>query len=95
LPLNIKNPEVERLAREVARMANETKTEAIRKALEDRKSRLTLRRGRSGDRLQNIKSYLEREVWPQIPSDVRGKKMTKREREVILGIGPDGYPEPK
>jgi hypothetical protein len=38
--------------------------------------------------------YLEREVWPKIPADVLGKKkMTKREREEILGIGPDGYPE--
>jgi hypothetical protein len=39
--------------------------------------------------------YLEREVWPKIPADVPGdkKKMTKREREEILGIGPDGYPE--
>jgi hypothetical protein len=37
--------------------------------------------------------YLEREVWPNIPADVLGKKVTKREREEILGIGPDGYPE--
>jgi hypothetical protein len=38
--------------------------------------------------------YLEREVWPKIPADVLGKKkMTKREREEILGIGLDGYPE--
>ena len=30
--------------------------------------------------------YLEREVWPNIPNDILGKKMTKREREEILGM---------
>ena len=40
MALNIKNPEVERLATEVANLARETKTEAIRRALEERKARL-------------------------------------------------------
>ena len=39
MALNIKNPEVERLATEVAQLARETKTEAIRRALEERKAR--------------------------------------------------------
>ena len=43
-------------------------------------------------RVQAIREYLEREVWPNIPREFRGKKLTKREREEILGIGPDGYP---
>jgi hypothetical protein len=43
-------------------------------------------------RVQAIREYLEREVWPHIPREFRGKKLTKREREEILGIGPDGYP---
>ena len=34
MALNIKNPEVERLAEEASRLAGETKTESIRKALE-------------------------------------------------------------
>lgn len=93
MPLNIKNAEVERLVSEVARMARESKTEAIRRALEDRKTRLALRGG-SDDRAKRIKNYLEREVWPLIPAKYRGKKMSKREREAILGIGPEGYPEP-
>ena len=93
MALNIKNAEVERLAAEVARMAQETKTEAIRRALEERKKRLGVRVGRGADRAHQIKAYLAREVWPQIPPELRGKKITKREREEILGIGPDGYPE--
>lgn len=92
MALNIKNAEVERLAAEVARMAHETKTEAIRRALEDRKKRLQVKIG-DADRATQIRAYLSREVWPHIPANIRGKKMTKREREEILGIGPDGYPE--
>ncbi|HEX3739978.1 MAG TPA: type II toxin-antitoxin system VapB family antitoxin [Terriglobales bacterium] len=94
MALNIKNEKVERLAAEVSRMTGETKTEAIRRALEDRKNRLASNASPNRDRGSRIMDYLEREVWPKIPADVLGKKkMTKREREEILGIGPDGYPE--
>ena len=90
MALNIKNLELERLATEVSRMAPESKTEAIRRALEERKSRLAARLG-TRDRLMEL---LEHEVWPTIPPETRGKRMSKREREEILGIGPHGYPEP-
>jgi len=93
MALNIKNREVERLATEVARMARETKTEAIRRALEERKKRLKLNVAHVGDRAAQIRAYLEREVWPHIPPEVRGKKISKREEEEILGIGPNGFPE--
>jgi antitoxin VapB len=94
MALNIKNSKVERLATELARLTGETKTEAIRRALEDRKNRLVLKASPTRDRASKIMDYLEREVWPKIPADVLvKKKMTKREREEILGIGPDGYPE--
>lgn len=95
MALNIKNAQVERLVTELARLTGETKTEAIRRALEDRKSRLVLKASPTRDRASKIMEYLEREVWPKIPADVLGKKkkMAKGEREEILGIGPDGYPE--
>ena len=73
-------------------MARETKTEAIRRELEDRKARLAFHASPQ-DRVRQLQGYLQKEVWPQIPARVRGKKMTKREREAILGIGPRGYPE--
>ena len=41
MPLNIKNSEVERLAAEVARLTGESKTEAIRRALDERRRRLS------------------------------------------------------
>ena len=92
MALNIKNPEVERLATEVAQLARETKTEAIRRALEERKARLKV--GPSPeDKYRRTMEYLQREVWPNIPPEDRGKVMTKQEEEEILGIGPNGYPE--
>ncbi len=89
MALNIKNAEVERLAAEVAELAGETKTEAIRKALEERKARLALH-GVQEDRGTRIREFLEREVWPLVPEDVKGKPVTKEEIEEILGYGEDG-----
>jgi antitoxin VapB len=94
MALNIKNTEVERLAAEVARITWETKVEAIRRALEERRGRLTRQCGKkvrsksykTQDRMSRIMDYLEHEVWPNIPNDILGKKMTKREREEILGM---------
>ena len=40
MALNLKNADVERLAAEVSRLTGESKTEAIRKALEERRRRL-------------------------------------------------------
>jgi antitoxin VapB len=93
MALNIKNARVESLAAELARMTGETKTEVIRRALEDRRVRLSFKLQKSGDRVRRIREYLEKEVWPSIPPRVRKKKISKAEREAILGIGPGGYPE--
>jgi len=45
MALNIKNAEVEKLATEAAELARESKTEAIRQALQERIRRLRMRRG--------------------------------------------------
>ncbi|OFW13821.1 MAG: antitoxin [Acidobacteria bacterium RIFCSPLOWO2_12_FULL_67_14] len=49
MPLNIRNPETERLATELARRTGETKTEAVTTALRERLARL--RRERAKRRL--------------------------------------------
>jgi antitoxin VapB len=49
MPLNIRNPEAEELAAELAKQTGETKTEAVIKALRDRLDRV--RRERSKRRL--------------------------------------------
>lgn len=92
MALNIKNAEVERLATEVAQLARETKTEAIRRALEERKARLKVGPSRE-EKYRRAMEFLQREVWPHILPEFRGKTITKQEREEILGIGPNGYPE--
>ena len=89
MALNIKNPEVEKLATEVAQLARETKTQAIRRALEERKARL-LAHGGPAQKGKQLREYLEQFVWPGIPPEFRGKPISKKEREEILGYGPDG-----
>jgi antitoxin VapB len=88
MALNIKNEAVERLAAEVARLSGETKTEAIRKALEERRRRL---KGRSvADRRQRVVRFLKNDVWPTIPKKFLGKRPTRAEEDAILGFGPEG-----
>ena len=47
MALSLKDPETDRLAREVARLTGESLTEAVRTALTERLERERLRRGRS------------------------------------------------
>ncbi len=89
MALNIKNVEVERLAEETSRLAGETKTESIRRALEERLARLRLRVVKR-DRQAEILRYLERDVWPAVPRKVLGKPLSRREEDRILGYGPEG-----
>jgi antitoxin VapB len=89
MALNIKDRETERLAAEVAAMTGESKTRAVRVALEERKQRLALRIGRR-DRAHELQRFLEREVWPELPRRLVGKRMTRQEREAILGYGKGG-----
>jgi len=89
MALNIKDREAERLAAEVAAMTGESKTRAIRVALEERKQRLAMRVVRR-DRGTAIRRFLAEAVWPRIPRRVLGRRTTRREREAILGYGSDG-----
>ena len=89
MALNIKDLETERLAAEVAAMAGESKTRAVKVALQERKERLALRIVRR-DRGQEILRFLEEEVWPQVPRGTLGKRLSRKQREAILGYGPAG-----
>jgi antitoxin VapB len=51
MALSLKDPETDRLAREVARLTGESLTEAVRTALAERLARERLRRGRPRIRL--------------------------------------------
>ena len=85
--LNIKNEKVEQLAEELAHITGETKTAVILRALEERKERIMQRGAAGRPRLAQVLDFLENEVWPNVPTKGRGRPMTKRERERILGYG--------
>jgi len=87
--LNIKNPQVETLAEEVARLTGESKTEAIRQALLERRARLRFR-VTVASRRARAQAFLEREVWPRVPVDQIGHPPSREERERILGYGEAG-----
>jgi len=89
MALNIKNPEVERLANDVARLTRESKTEAIRRALEERQARLRVRQT-VASRRSRVETLLKDRIWPEIPRRVLGHRLSKREEERILGYGPHG-----
>jgi antitoxin VapB len=88
MAMNIKNAEVERLAAEVARLTGESKTEAIRRALDERRRRL---KGASIEqRRARVLRFLEKKVWATLPEGEQGRRLTRAEEDEILGFGPDG-----
>jgi antitoxin VapB len=87
--LNIKNLEVERLAAEIASETGETKTEAIRIALLERRERMALPSIEA--RWAQIQDRMDREVWSNLPAEIRGKGIPQSEQDEILGYGPEGF----
>lgn len=89
MSMNIKNPRVEELARLIAERTGETKTEAIRVALEQRLEWLALY-PQNESRKERLERFLLREVAPAIPKHLLGKKFSRREENRILGYGRHG-----
>jgi antitoxin VapB len=94
MALRIEDKETEQLAAEIASLAGESKTDAVRQSVRERRDRIKLQRGRRRRprSKRELLHFMETEIWPLIPEEHRGKPpMTKAEREEILGIGPEGY----
>ena len=89
MPLNIKNDRVERLIAEVARLTGESKTEAVRRALEERHDRLA-RQLPATSRADRLLRFLENEMWPAVPPDALGQRLSKEEEEQLLGYDEAG-----
>ena len=89
MPLNIKNPMVERLVDQLATLTGESKTETVRRALEERLQRLVYRR-RPTERAGRLQRFLEGELWPAVPKSQLGRALSREEEEDILGVGEDG-----
>lgn len=84
MALNIKDPEVDRLADELAtRMGHHNKTQAIREAL---RAQLSLLEARSIDRGNELLAVMRTEIWPLLPDRA---PITRAEREQILGYDPE------
>jgi len=88
--LNIKNAEVEHLAEEVARLANSSKTEAIRQALLTLRERLASTSAES-NREALLQRFMETRIWPGIPKSA-SRRWTKDEEDAALGYGDAGEP---
>ena len=84
MALNIRNPEVESLAIEVAKLGGTTKTEAIRQALLDR--RASLAAGSPPSRRERLQKFLEFRVWPTVPAKAR-KRWSRDQEDRRLGYG--------
>jgi len=92
MALHIEDPVAERLASELATIAGESETEAVRKALEERRARLGERALTTRQRGERLRRWLESEIWPNLPPETGARPLSKAEREEILGYGPDGLP---
>lgn len=91
MALNIKNDRVEALVDEVTALTGESKTEAIRRALEERRDRLAATRGLVAERpIERLRRVLAEEIWPSIPESARGRRLGRDEEDALLGYGPDG-----
>ena len=84
MALNIRNPETEQLAKMIASLTGETKTQAVTKALRDRLNRIQRRRSgrRLADELDEIALHCA--ALPVLDS---------RSAEEIIGYDDHGVPE--
>jgi antitoxin VapB len=89
MALSIKSPEVERLVEALAAMTGESKTEAVRRAVEERRDRLSLQHSQR-ERGSGFLRYLAEEVWPKAPPGHLGRRLGREEEDEILGYGPEG-----
>jgi len=84
MPISIKNPETEQLARELAKETGESITEVITKSLQDRLQRVRGRR-RAHSLSEKVEDILQR--LDALP------RLDKRSDDEILGYNQLGVPE--
>ncbi len=84
MALSIKNREVERLAEELAQVMSESKTEAIRRALEERRQRLTSR-VTPARRRGLVLRIIEREIWGAVPAELLDLPRDRAFEDRVLG----------
>jgi antitoxin VapB len=83
MALSLKDPETDRLAREVARLTGESLTQAVRKALSERLERERLRRGKPARQLADELDALAKEC-AALPD------LDRRSPDEIIGYDENG-----
>lgn len=77
-----------RRRRKFTRALNTLAESAIRRALLERRRRL---KGASvTDRRARVVRFLETKIWPTIPKDQLGRRLSREEEDAILGYGATG-----
>jgi antitoxin VapB len=89
MTVHINNQDVETLLSELMQLTGESRTEAMRKALNARRQELTVHSG-PARRKSRLHAFLTDELWPRIPAEQLGKRLTKQAEEEILGYGEFG-----
>ena len=84
MALHIDDPEIERRIRERSAKSGLSPEEVVRLALDAEDERVKAR-------YEEILSFLDSKVWPNVPPDQLGKRLTKEEEEALLGYGPGEY----
>jgi antitoxin VapB len=84
MALSLKDPDTDRLAREVARLTGETLTEAVRTSLAERLRREQLKRGRPGSLADELEAIVRRGDALPVLDD--------RTAEAIIGYDENGLP---
>jgi antitoxin VapB len=73
----------------LAAMTGESKIDAVRRALAERRERLSLEQAHRA-RGSGFLRFLEEEIWPQAPPSQLGRRLSRDEEDEILGYGPEG-----
>ncbi len=89
MPLDIKDPRTEQLAREVESMTGESRSGAIRVALQERKARLEIS-SPTASRERALRAWLADSVWRSLPDGTRGHVLTRSEQDERLGYDEQG-----
>ncbi len=82
--LTIKDDEVDRLAAEVARVTGESKTQAVKVALQERRVRLAGGIDPAA-RTAALLEFMEQEVWAHVPAEQRGAPHDQARDDEIVG----------
>ena len=79
MPITNDNPALERLIQEIAAELQLDEADALTSIIHDHADYLK-RRGA-------VMNWLQNDVWPKIPCEVRGKRITREEKAELLGYG--------